>query len=141
MDDDEPLDRDNWAMEPKRMESSLVRDLTLMLLYLTSWDDGGIGGTRRCWKTFRSEVLGELMTLGFVQGRHAKTISLSESGEEEAQLLLDRYGFDILPGSPLTLREIRSAVSRLPDAEREELIRDLLNHELMRAEGKDESCL
>lgn len=63
-----------------------------------------------------------------------KRIAFTEEGEEEALLLLDRYGLDITNGSPLTLREIRWAVSQLPDLDREELIRDLLNSEFAKAE-------
>ncbi|HWI64052.1 MAG TPA: hypothetical protein VNT75_19620 [Symbiobacteriaceae bacterium] len=80
----------------------------------------------------------ELTVRGFVKDQTAKTIVLSESAEEEALVLLGRYGFDNVSGSPLTLREIRSAMACLPERVREELIRDLVNKELSLAEAADE---
>jgi hypothetical protein len=123
-------------MEAESAGSRVIRDLTLMLMYLTSWDDAP-DEARRCRKTFSPEIIHEFTDHGLVQTRAGnKTIAFTEPGEEEALLLLDRYGFEIPTGSPLTLREIRWAVSQLPDAEREDLIRDLLNSELARAEDK-----
>lgn len=107
-----------------RLPSRLGRDLTLILMYLTSWHKGP-DEVRRCRRAFSPEIIHELAGDGIVQERSGnKTIALTEQGEEEALLLLDRYGFGIPNGAPLTLREIRWAVSQWPAGEREALIRD-----------------
>lgn len=65
---DQESDPDTWAMETETTESRLIRDLTLMLMYLTSCDDGS-DGTSRCPKTFRSETVEELIALGPASAR------------------------------------------------------------------------
>ncbi len=76
------------------MEGKLIRDLTLMLLYLTSWnEDTFLGQTRRSWKGYPFETLNRLSEEGLINGsRRAKSIWLTEAGEDEARRLLAQYG-------------------------------------------------
>src|SRR5262245_12244882 len=49
-----------------------ARDLTLMLAYLASWEEGP-SGARRCWKGFRFEDLDALAEQGLIEdSRRAK---------------------------------------------------------------------
>ena len=69
-----------------------VRDLTLMLMYLTSWHERTVD-LRRCWKGYDFDILDELAEGGLISdSRRAKSAYLTEDGEREAQLLLSRYG-------------------------------------------------
>jgi hypothetical protein len=74
----------------------LVRDLTLILLYLTSWiEDDGLGQARRSWKGYPFEVLDALAEEGLLAGsRRAKSVWLTEEGEEAAKFLLKYYGLE-----------------------------------------------
>jgi hypothetical protein len=74
----------------------LVRDLTLILLYLTSWvEDDGLGQARRSWKGYPFEVLDALAEEGLLAGsRRAKSVWLTEEGEEAAKFLLKQYGLE-----------------------------------------------
>jgi hypothetical protein len=72
-----------------------ARDLTLMLAYLTSWEEGS-PAARRCWKGFRFEVLDELAERGLVDhGRRAKSLYLTPEGQRRARELLASHGFDL----------------------------------------------
>ncbi len=70
-----------------------ARDLTLMLIYLTSWEEKP-GPVRRCWKGFRFEILDSLAEAGFISGsKGAKSLYLTEVGEHRARELLLKHGF------------------------------------------------
>ena len=70
-----------------------ARDLTLMLIHLTSWLENP-GAVRRCWKGFRFEILDSLAVEGFISAsRGAKSLYVTESGERRARELLLKHGF------------------------------------------------
>lgn len=70
-----------------------ARDLTLMLIHLTSWLEKP-GDVRRCWKGFRFEILDSLAEEGFISGsKGAKSLYLTETGERRARELLLKHGF------------------------------------------------
>jgi hypothetical protein len=72
-----------------------ARDLTLMLIYLTSWEEGPYGA-RRCWKGFRFEILDELAEQGLVEdSRRAKSLYLTPDGQRRARELLAGHGFEV----------------------------------------------
>jgi len=61
---------------------NLIRDLTLMLLYLTSWaEKTPFGAVRRSWKGYPFETLDELAKQGLIDGSgRAKSVRLTEAG-------------------------------------------------------------
>lgn len=73
---------------------NVVRDLVLILLYLASWqEDVGFGTFRRSWKGYPFEALDKLAEEGLIDSsRRAKSVWLTEAGEEEARRLLVQYG-------------------------------------------------
>ena len=76
------------------------KELTLMLLYLNSWEEGEPGYKyRRSWKGYD---FGDLNTLAedelIIDGRRSKSIALSVEGEARAAELLQKHGI-ALPGS------------------------------------------
>lgn len=67
----------------------LVADLTLLLLYLGSWEEGR--GSRAANKTMRVEILEALANSGLVVTNvHRKSLDLTESGVKRAEDLLRR---------------------------------------------------
>lgn len=67
----------------------LVADLTLLLLYLGSWEDGR--GSRSANKTMRVEILESLASAGFVVTNvHRKSLDLTDAGVRRAEDLLRR---------------------------------------------------
>ena len=73
------------------------KDLTLMLLFLNSWEEGEPGYKyRRSWKGYDFDDLNALAEDELiVDGRRAKSVSLTTNGEERAQALLQKYGIAI----------------------------------------------
>lgn len=73
-----------------------MKDLTLILLYLTSWiEDDGLGQARRSWKGYSFEVLNALTEEGLLFGsKRAKSVWLTEKGENAAKVLLKHYGLE-----------------------------------------------
>ncbi len=70
-------------------ESQLVADLTLVLLFLGSWEEGK--GARAAYKTMRFETLDALVASGLVATNiHRKSVDLSEEGVKRAEALLQR---------------------------------------------------
>lgn len=67
----------------------LVADLTLLLMYLGSWEEGR--GSRSANKTLRVEILEALANSGLVVTNvHRKSLDLTESGVKRAEELLQR---------------------------------------------------
>ena len=88
------------------MNRDTIKDLTLMLMYLTSWEESlarGISGqaearptTRLCWKGYDFNILNELTDEGLVNaGGHRKSASFHAEGEERAVALLKKYGIEL----------------------------------------------
>lgn len=77
----------------------IIRDLTLMLLYLTSWqEDDPPFDARRSWKGYPFEVLDQLTEEGLIYGsRRAKSVWFTEKGEKETRALLEKYGIHESP--------------------------------------------
>jgi hypothetical protein len=67
----------------------LVANLTLLLLYLGSWEEGR--GSRSANKTLRVEILESLANAGFVvTNPHRKSLDLTDAGVKRAEQLLQR---------------------------------------------------
>jgi pRiA4b ORF-3-like protein/uncharacterized protein DUF6429 len=70
-------------------EDRLIADLTLLLLYLGSWEEGR--GSRSAYKTMRFEILDALSDAGFiVTNTHRKSLDLTDDGIKRAKELLQR---------------------------------------------------
>ncbi len=85
----------------KANADALVRDLSLALMYLTSWEEDPVVWEdepvrmRRCWKGFRFEVLDERAEQGMIRdSKRAKSVTLSEAGGRRAREVLARYSID-----------------------------------------------
>jgi hypothetical protein len=70
-----------------------IKELTLLLLYLTSWKENELPGEmRRSWKGYPFEVLNELTNQDLIRGSvKSKSVYLTEDGIKEAQVLLRKY--------------------------------------------------
>lgn len=70
-----------------------IKELTLLLLYLTSWKENDLSGEmRRSWKGYPFEVLNEFTENDLIRGSaRAKSVYLTENGIKEAQVLLKKY--------------------------------------------------
>jgi len=69
----------------------LAADLSLLLLYLSSWKEGP-DGMLRSWKGFRFEILDEFAEQGLIyDSRRAKSAALTQAGIRRARELLGRY--------------------------------------------------
>ena len=76
------------------MDDQIVQDLTLLLLYLTSWEEKVFDDftVHRAWKGYLFEVLDALEEAGYInQTRRAKSVTLTEEGCERARALAARY--------------------------------------------------
>jgi len=71
----------------------VVRDLTLMLIYLTSWTEKELSyEVRRAWKGYDFSILNELSEEELLTGsRRVKSVYLTDEGERQARDLLEEY--------------------------------------------------
>jgi len=71
-----------------------VRELTLMLLYLTSWTEKEFGTEwRRSWKGYPFDTLDELTEQDHIRGsKRSKSVQVTDEGVKQAKELLARYG-------------------------------------------------
>ena len=91
------------------MNKDTIKDLTLMLMYLTSWEESLVPGLRKkpdrdgiypkarfCWKGYDFGILNELTDDGLVNaGGRSKSASFNAEGEAKARELLKAYGIKI----------------------------------------------
>ena len=70
-----------------------VKELTLMLLYLTSWKEDELPGEmRRSWKGYPFEILDELTEEDLLRGsKRSKSVYLTEAGIKKAEALVQEY--------------------------------------------------
>jgi len=73
-----------------------IEELTLLLLYLTSWEEkmGPNLTSRQAWKNHRFEALDALEEAGYLS-QSRKMIFLSPEGVTQAKLLMEKYLGDI----------------------------------------------
>lgn len=71
-----------------------IKELTLLLLYLTSWREKELPEPiRRSWKGYDFDVINELADEGIInQGKRSKSVYLTEKGIELAEKLQKKYG-------------------------------------------------
>ncbi|HET7578500.1 MAG TPA: DUF6429 family protein [Bacillales bacterium] len=70
-----------------------IKELSLLLLYLTSWEeDMGFAKMNRSWKGYPFEILNQLNDEGYLSdSRRAKSTYLTEKGSAEAERLKEKY--------------------------------------------------
>lgn len=74
----------------KKINDQDIEDLTLLLAYLTSWDENpqgsfGLNPSLRAWKGYDFEVLDSLQKQEFIDQSHrAKSLYLTDKGIERA---------------------------------------------------------
>jgi hypothetical protein len=70
-----------------------IKELTLLLLYLTSWKEDNLPGEmRRSWKGYPFEVINELTDEDFIRGSiKSKSVYLTGTGIKEAKALVEKY--------------------------------------------------
>jgi len=73
-----------------------VKELTLMLIYLTSWKEKEFNEEyRRSWKGYDFGVLNELIDEELIFGsRKSKSVYIDENGIKAAKNLLIKYGIN-----------------------------------------------
>ena len=91
------------------MNKDTAKELTLMLMYLTSWEESLVPGIRKkpdhagiypkariCWKGYDFDILNELTDEGLVNaGGRSKSASFTDEGEAKALELLKQYGITV----------------------------------------------
>ena len=91
------------------MDKDTVKELTLMLMYLTSWEESLVPGIRkkpdrlgfrlqirRTWKGYDFGILNELTDEGLVNTRNrSKSAFFTDEGEAKALELLKQYGITL----------------------------------------------
>lgn len=72
------------------------KELTLLLLYLNSWEETVLGEPHcRSWKGYDFDDINQLSDEGLIfGGRKSKSIYFRDSGIELAKSLMDKYGID-----------------------------------------------
>ena len=70
-----------------------IKDLTLLLLYLTHWQEKGLDEPiRRSWKGYSWEALDSLNDEEFInQSKRAKSVYLTVNGVKKAEQLRRKY--------------------------------------------------
>ena len=89
------------AMNDKVKAEEAMRELTLMLLYLSRFAQGEKFKEATdfyAWKGYDFDILNELDDVDYIrQGSHpsrSKSVYITESGMEQARELLTKYGID-----------------------------------------------
>lgn len=91
------------------MGKDIAKDLTLMLMYLTSWEESLVPSLRKkpdraglypkariCWKGYDFDILNELTDEGLVNaGGRSKSASFTDEGVTKALELLKQYGISL----------------------------------------------
>ena len=75
-----------------------IKELTLLLLYLTSWKEKDVFGEecRRTWKGYDFDILNCLEEENLIGGStlKAKSTYLTENGIDKAKKLMSKYNID-----------------------------------------------
>ena len=88
-----PKEREENAMKYDDKLREQIKELTLVLLYLNSFDEGG---SQRSWKGYDFDGLNKLADEGYVsEGRRAKSVILFNDGIEKAKTLCAKYGIQL----------------------------------------------
>lgn len=80
----------------KNQLNEKLKELTLMLLYLNSWEENEFGMKyRRSWKGYDFDILNELSDEGLIGGSYkSKSVNIDDEGVKKAKELLAKYGLN-----------------------------------------------
>ncbi len=82
-------------VEREEKMENIIKELTLLLIYFTSWEEKIITADEpvlRSWKTFRFEILDKLIEEGLITGsKKSKSVYLTEDGVKLAEALKKKY--------------------------------------------------
>lgn len=86
----------NLKGERTSLMNKQIDELTLLLLYLTSFnDDYGLGVAKRSWKSYPYESLNELSESELIRdSKRSKSVYLTDQGIEKARELMKKYNID-----------------------------------------------
>ncbi len=84
-------------------EDKIIKEITLLLLYLTAWEEKGYGYDekgelvekkfKRAWKNYSFDALDDLAEEKLIVNNYkSKSLALTEEGEALAKELYDKYG-------------------------------------------------
>lgn len=78
-----------------------IEELTLLLMYLTSWEEEGYiadennmpkkSKIKNCWKGYSFEVVNKLTDENYLYFSKGKSVTLTPEGEKLAKELMDKY--------------------------------------------------
>lgn len=70
-----------------------IKELTLLLLYLTSWDEKIMEDKiKRSWKGYDFDILNDLEENGLIDGgRRSKSVHFTDDGVKKAEELIKKY--------------------------------------------------
>lgn len=75
-----------------------IKELTLLLLYLTSWKEMEIpelGALTRSWKGYPFDILNELTEEDYISGsKKSKSVYLTKEGIKKAKEIAKKYQFE-----------------------------------------------
>lgn len=82
----------NMSQKVNNVEEK-IKELTVLLLYLTSWNEKIIGeNVKRSWKGYDFDILNELEDIGIIYGgKKSKSVCFTEEGNEAAEKLVQKY--------------------------------------------------
>lgn len=74
-----------------------IKELSLLLLYLTSWKENDLPGEmKRSWKGYPFDILNELTDEDLLRGStRSKSVYLTEDGIKKAEELMKKYLGDL----------------------------------------------
>ena len=81
-------------MKQTTTEAQALEELTLLVLYLSSWEEKVAGdlSMRHAWKGHVFEVLDTLAEKGLIEQKHGnKSLMFTNEGEKQARALIAKY--------------------------------------------------
>lgn len=77
-----------------------IKELTMLLMYLTRFNEGGRFGTSMdmAWKGYDFHIIDQLDEEDYIRqgSRRSKSVTITEEGEKLAKELLDKYNISDL---------------------------------------------
>lgn len=78
-----------------------IEELTLLLMYLTSWEEEGYvrdenneikeDKVKTCWKGYSFDIINKLTDENYLYFSKGKSVTITKKGEKLAQELMNKY--------------------------------------------------